>query len=268
MKIKNIEDRAKRISEFRCLNCISIADMLTPESKYIQFDLLFLYNKWNKFLGHKDISFSRFLNIYCNDLLLIYAQKEAILSLNNLDAEKWEYEEPLKDWQEMNLLIKSYKPVYHLVNLTVLLRINYERFILCLQQLFQCNQGKRFEAKREAIICKMEGEGVDQNLITVVKSIDISKIKEYREKIIHNSGLSFHEFFPATRNNLDFDEYLSEIRKEIARFYILLKQFVSYSIGEEPKFNFNLPSMSKEGFEKQLKETKNLRECAENNENL
>ena len=148
MNLKNIENNAKYISNFRSIHCSGLSDLFMPESKLIQFDLVDIYNKWNNYLGKKDLSFSRFLSIYHNDLLLTYALKEAILSLNKLDVEKWKYKEQLKDWEKMNLMIKSHEAVYHLVNLTVLLRINYERFILCLQELFQCNKGKKFEAKR------------------------------------------------------------------------------------------------------------------------
>lgn len=256
MELKNIKDNAKYISNFRSMHCGGLSDLFMPESKLIQFDLVDIYNKWNKFLGKKDLSFSRFLSIYHNDLLLTYALKEAILSLNRLDVEKWKYKEPLKDWEKMNLVIKSHEAAYHLVNLTVLLRINYERFILCLQELFQCNKGKKIEAKRKAIIDKIKEGKTNQNLIKVIESIDISNIKKYREKIIHQSGLYFQEFFPSTQKNLDFDVFLSEIRNEIVKFYILLQRFVYYSIGEKPKFNLNYGSISKEEFDKRLKESK------------
>jgi len=256
--MKTVEDITKYISNFRCVHCIGIADLLTPESKLIQFDLSDIYKSWNKFLGNKELSFSRFLNIYHNDLLLTYALKEAILSLNRLDVEKWKYKKPLKDWQKMNLLIKSHEAVYHLVNLTVLLRINYERFLLCLQELFQCDKGKKFEARRKAIIDKMREKNINSNLIRVVESIDINKIKEYREKIIHKSGLYFQEFFPSTKNNLDFDEFLREIRGEIAKFYIIMQRFVYYSIGKEPKFNIKYGLMLKEEFNKRFRKAKNI----------
>lgn len=263
MQIKTIKDEAKYISNFRCIHCIGIADLLLPESKLIQFDLLDIYKSWNKFLGSKDLSFSRFLNIYHNDLLLTYALKEAILSLNRLDVEKWKYKKPLKNWQKMNLLIKSYEPVYHLVNLTVLLRINYERFLRCLQELFKCNKGDKFEKRRKAIISKMQNEHVNQELINLLKLIDIKKIKDYRERIIHYSGLYFQEFFPAlkkkAKTNLDFDRYLIEIRQEIAKFYIIMQRFVYYSIGKKPKFNLKFGLMSKKEFEKRLKKAKNLK---------
>jgi hypothetical protein len=235
MEIKTIEDISKAISDFRCIHCSGVSGLLTPESKLINFNLVNVYQNWNNFLGKKDLSFSRFLNIYHNDLLLTYALKEAILSLNRLDAEKWKYKQPMKDWQKMNLLFKSHEAVYHLVNLTVLLRINYERLILCLQELFQCSEGKKFEAKRKAIIKKMNKEKIDKNLIDLIESIDISKIKEYREKIIHQSGLYFQEFFPSpsAKNNLDFDKFLGEIRDEIVKFYVIIQKFISYSVKGE-----------------------------------
>ena len=256
MELKSIKDNAKYISNFRSIHCSGLCDLFMPESKLIQFDLLDIYNKWNNYLGKKDLSFSRFLSIYHNDLLLTYALKEAILSLNRLDVEKWKYKEQLKDWEKMNLMIKSHEAIYHLVNLAVLLRINYERFILCLQELFQCNKGKKFEAKRKAIIIKLNEKQIDKNLIKVIESIDIGNLKEYREKIIHKSGLYFQEFFPSAKNNLDFDAFLSEIRNEIVKFYILMQRFIYYSIGEKPKFNLNYGHISKEEFNKRLKKSK------------
>lgn len=244
------------ISEFRKVHCAPLANLLTPEPKLIQFDLGDLYLHWNNYFGDKDTSFHYFLSIYHNDLLLLYGLKESILALNRLDVEKWKYKPPLEDWQKMNILLKCQEVVYHLVNLTIILRIHYERFILCLQELFKCPEGKRFEAKRRVILKKIKQENIDEEMIQLIEAIDINKIKSYRDRITHCLGLYFEEFFPSTKNNLNFDEYLIEIRNEIINFYELMRRFVYLQSGKQVKLNLKLEPITAGYFEEIISKIK------------
>ncbi len=259
MVLTKIEEKAKAISNFRALQCTSLTDIFIPQLKIlrlIQFDLLDVYNKWNPYFGKKDLSFSRFLNIYLNDLLLIYALKESILSLNRLDFEKEKHKNPIKEWQKMNLKINSYEPVYHLVSLTLYLKINYERLLFCLEEQFKCKKSDKSEKRKKAIIDKMTSNKIDNNFIKVIESIDIKKLNDYRCKIEHHSGLCFQEFFTSANNNLDFDQYLEEMMMEIRQFYNILQKFVKYSTFQKPKYNLmSFASPSKEELDKWLKQS-------------
>src|SRR3989339_593614 len=89
--------------------------------------------------------------------------------------------------KKMNLLIKSQPAIYHLINLTILLRIGYERLLLCLMKLFNSTDGKSFEKKKNKF-------DVNKYLIEVRKEIEIfyklliQFINLVRDKKILNSN--------------------------------------------------------------------------------
>jgi len=238
---ENLKKMAEDISNLRYPFCVHIMDTITPEAKLIQFNLLDIYENWKSFLGDRDRSFSRFLHIYLNDLSMIKALKESILALNNLDCEKWNYKNPSENWQRMNLLIKSNEIVYHLVNLTILLRVEHERLLLCLQELFQSQKCKTFNKTKKHLLTKLNEMGY-QDFKELVESIDISKVKEKRDKIIHSSGLYFQEFIcnQNSDDKIDFDEYLIEVRKEIEIFYKIIMRFVELVIGKKPIYHLKV----------------------------
>src|SRR3989339_744556 len=77
--------------------------------------------------------------------------------------------------KKMNLLIKSQPAIYHLINLTILLRIGYERLLLCLMKLFNSTDGKSFEKKKKNLIKKL----IDyQDFQKLVESINVTNIKK------------------------------------------------------------------------------------------
>ncbi|KHO50698.1 MAG: hypothetical protein QT05_C0049G0040 [archaeon GW2011_AR13] len=222
----NLKKMAKEIYDLRYPFCVQIMDMIMPETKLIQYDLVEIYKNWNSFLGNKNETFSIFLDIYLNDLSMILALKESILTLNSFDCKKEEYTEPINDWQKMNLLIKSQPAIYHLINLTILLRIGYERLLLCLMKLFNSTDGKSFEKKKKNLIKKL----IDyQDFQKLVESINVTNIKKYRDNIIHHNGIYFQEFICNSnkKNKFDVNKYLIEVRKEIEIFYKLLIQFIN-----------------------------------------
>ncbi len=236
MEKENDETENKIIRKCKLINlCISlqiktINDFNIGGIKIPYFDLEKVYKNWNHFLGYKIKSFDRFLHIYYNNIFIYIAFKNANISLNNCEVEKWNSKKRSDINQRINLMFKAEDAVYHSRNLTIYIRASYDKFIGCLLELFQVKKSKKFGKNKRNILEKMKKAKIDSKLIEFINNIatekDLKKIDDCRTEIVHQYEQSFSEFIPISEQKKKLKPHISFLTDELLKLNNIISNFI------------------------------------------